>query len=133
MTARKTSTELSDDELLARFVFYSRWIRNSDQTVRPDAFIPHPYPDLSVTRHTGFSEQQIWNVGWAVAVGRTVTLYGRADIFASKIRHQSLDVLPDPVPENQNHATILGWPKDKSAQKSIALQLAANSQYRSKP
>lgn len=41
---------IANDELLARFVLFSDWIRH-DQTVRPNAFIPHPYPNLSVIRH----------------------------------------------------------------------------------
>ena len=53
---------IADDELVARFVLFSKWIRD-DKTVRPDAFIPHPYPNLSVTRHRELSEFALWQIG----------------------------------------------------------------------
>ncbi|OLE55633.1 MAG: hypothetical protein AUI36_16825 [Cyanobacteria bacterium 13_1_40CM_2_61_4] len=54
---------ISADEWLARFILFKNWIRSSDQTVKPDAFIPHPYPDLSVTRHKDLSIQNLWQIG----------------------------------------------------------------------
>ena len=45
-------------EMLARYVLYGRYVRSSDQTVRPEAFIPHPHVDLSVTRHRQASEAE---------------------------------------------------------------------------
>ena len=125
-----TTSPVANDELLARFVLRSDWIR-ADQTIRQNAFIPHPYPDLSVTRHKQLSEKQIWSVGRDVATARKHTLYGRADVSTVNVRQQSLAVEPQPVQGNPNHATITGWPADKAAQKIIALELAAASTYRS--
>ena len=65
---------VTDDEKLARFVMYSKWVRSSDSTVRPDAFVPYPYPDLSVTRHRGLTDADIWRIGQGMADGRTVSL-----------------------------------------------------------
>ena len=127
------SSAVADEEQLARFILYSKWIRSSDQTARPDAFIPHPYPDLSVTRHLNLSEEALWKAGQHVADARPATLYGRADIYAAAARRQHLKIDPAPVPKNPNHANITGWPEDKPAQKIIALELAANSVYRAKP
>jgi hypothetical protein len=110
-----TSLSVKDSELLARFITSSKWFRPSDQTVRQDAFIPHPYPELSVTRHKSLSEQEIWKVGQEISDARPATLYGRADFFAESARRQKLAVEPRPVPENLNHACILGWPLDKPA------------------
>lgn len=124
---------VADEECLARFILFSNWIRNSDQTVKPDAFIPYPYPDLSVTRHLNLYEDAIWKAGQDVADARPATLYGRADIYAAAARRQHLKIDPAPVPKNPNHANITGWPEDKPAQKIIALELAANSVYRAKP
>lgn len=123
---------VADEEGLARFVLFSKWVRNSDQTVKPDAFIPHPYPDLSVTRHLNLSEEVLWKAGQDVATTRQATLYGRADIGAIAVRRQSLKIEPDPVNGNPNHANIINWPSDKPAQKIIAIELAANSVYRAK-
>lgn len=54
---------VTDDEKLARFVMYSKWVRSSDSTVRPDAFIPYPYPDLSGTRHGALTDADMWRIG----------------------------------------------------------------------
>lgn len=133
MTEVDNSLEVADEEQLARFILFSRCIRSVDQTARPDAFIPYPYPDLSVTRHLNFSESELWKAGQDVADARPATLYGRADFCAAAARRQSLKVVPDPAPNNQNHAKIVGWPENKPAQKIIAIELAASSIYQAKP
>lgn len=124
---------VADEEQLARFVLFSNWVRSSNQTVKPDAFIPHPYPDLSVTRHCELSEEAIWRVGQNVADARPATLYGRADINAVTVQQQNLKIVSAPTASNPNHANIVDWPANKPAQKIIALELAANSVYRTKP
>jgi hypothetical protein len=117
---------VTDDELLARFVLFSNWIRH-DRTVRPDAFIPYPYPDLSVTRHTRVSESELWQLGQNVSdkIGRP--LYGRADINAFAVKMQSLRI--EPTPEPKNHANITGWPADKPGQKIIAQEITATARF----
>jgi len=124
-------TPVADDEALARFVLFRGWIRSSDGKVKPDAFIPYPYPDLSVTRHIELSEAEIWQIGQQVADQRPATLHGRADIQAFSVKRQSLRIVPTLEP--RNHANVIGWPKDKPAQKIIAQQLAADAHYVLKP
>lgn len=120
-------------EQFARFVMDPKWIRSSDQTIRQDAFIPHRTSlEVSVTRHDGWSEREIWLAGENVAHARQKLLLGRADVSDTAIKQQSLHVKHDPVPGNPNHACIVGWPADKPAQKSIAQQLAAASIFRKK-
>jgi hypothetical protein len=128
----ETSSFIGGNELLARFITSSKWFR-SDQTVRQDAFIPHPYSDLSVTRHKSLTEAAIWKVGQDIANARPATLYGRADISAEEVRRQKLTVEARPVPENLNHAGILGWPPDKPSQKILALELAAIARFVPRP
>lgn len=41
MTEQLTLPPIADDEWLARFILFDKWLR-TDRTVRPDAFIPHP-------------------------------------------------------------------------------------------
>jgi len=123
-------TTVSDEECLARFILFQKWVR-TDQTVRPDAFIPHPYPDLSVTRHTELSNAELWQVGQRIANNRSRTLYGRADIQALEVKKRSLCIQPTLTPKN--HANINGWPVDKPAQKMIAQELAAVASFTSKP
>jgi hypothetical protein len=114
--------------MLARYILYSNWVR-ADQTVRPDAFIPHPYPDLSVTRHDGISEEQIWQFGKQVAHEVQRTLYGRADVKTQTVLDVQLQLEPAPTASNPNHANIVGWPSSKAEQKSRAQKLAADSHY----
>lgn len=130
----KDLISIEADEQLARFILFSKWVRPSDRTVKSEAFIPHPYPDLSVTRHKNLSEQGLWQIGQDVARLRDKELYGRADINALAVRQQKLDVVPKPIiPENPNHANIIDWPAEKHAQKIIALQLAKESVYIANP
>lgn len=124
---------VAGDEKLARFVMYSKWIRASDGTVRPDAFVPHPYPDLSVTRHGGLTVADIWRIGQELADGRAVSLYGRADVVANAVHRQSLSIQAAPVRGNANHANIVGWPPEKPQQKIIAQHLAAAATFAPRP
>ncbi len=124
MTDGEILPPIEADEWLARFILYKRYIRE-DSTVRPDAFIPHPYPDLSVTRHLQVSENQLWEIGWRVARQARKTLHGRADVQASVFQRQELRVVAAPLPDNPNHANVIGWPAEKPAQKIIAQQIAA--------
>ncbi len=132
MSDEATSLSIENGELLARFIMSGKWFR-SDRTVRQDAFIPYPYPDLSVTRHKSLSEEEIWKLGQEISDARPATLYGRADLSAEAVRKQKLSVEPRPVPENLNHACISGWPQDKPAQKILALELAAAASFIPKP
>ncbi|MEI8194454.1 MAG: hypothetical protein WCI73_00950 [Phycisphaerae bacterium] len=118
-------------ESLARFIVFSKWIRNNDKTVRPDAFIPYPYPELSVTRHIGLLDTEIWDLGRDVANQRALTLHGRADVTASVVTNLSLRI--EPTAEPKNHANVTGWPADKSHQKIIALKMAAQAVFVSRP
>jgi hypothetical protein len=117
---------VSDEEWLARFIFQRNHIR-SDQTVKPNAFIPHPWPNLSVTRHVGLTEHDLWEAGREIAEVRPATLYGRADVHATTITAQSLKIVPTATP--RNHANITGWPSDKPSQKIIAQEIAAAAQF----
>jgi hypothetical protein len=120
---------VSGDELLARFVLQSKHIRRSNMTLRPDAFVPFPHVDLSVSRHLQATEDELWSIGEVVAhqIGRT--LYGRADVSASICLRQSLTVSAAPIEANPNHADISGWPSDYDMQKAIALEIAAAAIY----
>lgn len=115
---------ISSDEWLARFIHYQRYIRQ-DRTVRADVFIPHPYPDLSVTRHLKLSAAELWSIGRGVAQQINRTLHGRVDAQVFVFQQQRLQVVADPVQDNQNHANVTDWPVEKSAQKIIAQQIAA--------
>jgi hypothetical protein len=115
--------EISDNEILARFVVSNRWIRQ-DNTVKPETFIPYSHTELSVTRHIGLSIEQLWAIGRDMTVRRSLSLHGRADISVSTVKGQELSVHSAPSVENLNHANIKGWPTTKSEQKIKALEIA---------
>jgi len=119
---------VSPEERLARFVLRTDWVR-SDLTVRPEAFIPHPHKDLSVSRHLARPEPELWSEGKAVATARGLQLHGRADFLASDTLAQNLRVEADPLPENTHHAVVVGWPPEKAVQKIKALKLAAAARF----
>ena len=124
--------DVDDHEILARFILQSSHVR-ADLTLRADSFIPHPHDDLSVTRHRDASEPEIWSVGKQVAHQCSKTLHGRADVTTSSFRMRSLLVLPDPLPENPNHANIRRWPIGKPLQKVLALEIAATAEFKRNP
>lgn len=111
-------------ELLARFLLHRRYIRE-DQTVRPEAFMPHPYPDLSVTRHGELRDVDLWRIGETIADSIPKKLYGRADVAARVFLDQTLRVLAAPTAANPNHVNIVDWPNEKSAQKIMAQEISA--------
>jgi hypothetical protein len=111
-------------EKLARYATASAHLRQ-DNTPRPELFMPHPYPDLSVTRHDGLTEAQIWEIGKEVTaqIGPDKKLRGRADVVCADSQKQKLRVVSDPVDGNSNHCIVNAWPPEKSAQKSIAQEI----------
>jgi hypothetical protein len=117
--------EVGENELLARFIMQSSGRWRADGTVKPEAFMPHPSVELSVTRHLGLSEPQVWETGHTVAAEQNKPLYGRADVVASAFTSVTLTVTAEPTANNANHAYVSGWPADKPAQKSKAQQIVA--------
>ena len=125
----KNVPSVAADEKLARYILFSGHFRRSDESVKPDALIPHPRSALSVTRHLHTSEFELWSIGEDVAAARG-RLYGRADFGVEACTKQRLRVEPDPIiPKNPNHANVTGWPPDKPAQKIIAQEIAATASY----
>ncbi len=124
---------VAPDELLARYITSSRWLRSSNQTIKSDAFIP-PNSELSVTRHLHLTEESIWKIGRKIAAGIPRTLYGRADVETCHVIAQGLDVVSQPVePDNPNHANIINWPTEKDARKMCALEIANAASFVANP
>ncbi len=121
------------NELLARFIVSSSQIRKSDHTVKPDAFMPHPRVETSLTRHRETTVEEIWLEGERVAAIRQATLHGRADVRTSAFIDEDLTVEAKPLPENPNHADAIGWPTDKPAQKMKATEISLKSELVYKP
>lgn len=120
---------VSNDELLTRFIIASSHFRPANNTVKPDAFIPHPRSELSLTRLLEATDDEIWMEGERVATIRSKTLYGRADVTVEAFQVVELCVIAKPIHDNPNHADAINWPAEKSAQKMKALEIAARSTY----
>lgn len=119
---------VESEEWLSRYILHRSHVRR-DNTLRADPFIPHPHADLSVTRHLGLDDADLWDIGRDVARQTCKTLHGRAENQAYTYQNRKLSVIAAPVPGNSNHANITGWPDDKALQKIIALEIAAASRY----
>jgi hypothetical protein len=132
MSARPREHDVSEDELLARYILRKEFVR-SDGTLKPDPFIPYRDTKLSVTRHMGLSEATIWGLGEEIARHQQKTLYGRGDASVRVYLHERLQVVPDPVEGNPNHANVSNWPADKPSQKAIALEIVKSVRYLPKP
>ena len=123
-----TLLKIKNSEILARFLVYKRWIR-VDNTIRPDAFMPPSDLKLSVTRHIGLSDSNIWQIGNEVAKRRSLPLLGRADFQVTVVKKQKLSAVAEPLTENPNHANITGWPDEKSSQKIKAMEIAKETNF----
>ena len=123
--------DVSDDEILARYAMQSGHFRRSDQTAKPELFMPHPYQELSLTRYLDATIEEVLAVGDDIAKNQNPsrTLYGRADIQVIKCKVDSLRVVKAPTPKNPNHANIQGFSLNKLEQKMIALELAAAAKF----
>lgn len=110
-------------EKLARFVYSSSHIRNSNNSIRYTAFLPNPLDNQSsVFRISGILEPEIWNLAdLYVTPNQSSTLKGRADINSENILKTGLRIMPKEPP--YRHANIFNWTADKSKNKLIALEL----------
>jgi hypothetical protein len=124
---------VDDDELLARFILNSNEFRGDD-SVKPALFMRYKKVTLSVNRHRDATPGETWQIARSVALQRKKTLYGRSDISALACKIDSLSVVAAPLlPENPNHADIVGYPPTREDQKSLAQELAAAASRRIAP
>jgi hypothetical protein len=121
--------DVDNSEMLARYATQSSHFRRIDWTAKQDLFFPHPHIELSVTRHTNATEEEIWQIGWSVAKLQNKTLYGRADVKAEVFIEQELTLRKAPLANNPNHANAVGWATDKPNQKTKAQLIAAKSSF----
>ena len=115
-------------ESLGRYLTQKNHFSRRDNAVRTLAFMPPPDSRLSVFRIDGLKLEEVWEIGQRKVINKMPeprTLYGMADIKVSKVLELELRVEPNQLPSR--HANICGWSEDKSKQKSIAQQLAAEA------
>ncbi|MBI5739161.1 MAG: hypothetical protein HZA16_00440 [Nitrospirae bacterium] len=119
--------QVRPEEVLARFIFHKNHFSIEHKRAKYAAFLPAPNGETSVFRVSGLTDIVIWQIGDKdVAVKRRMPILGRADILAFHVLNRSLRIKPDDTPPL--HANITGWPKEKSEQKLIAMELARDAQ-----
>ncbi len=119
---------INPEEYLSRFLFSNSHFSKENQRVKYGAFLPAKNGETSVFRTSNLSDNQIWDLGERnVAQERKKPLLGRGDIRSSMVFESGLKIRPDNNPPR--HANIIGWPEEKSKQKLIAIELAANATF----
>ena len=120
---------VSLSEKLTRFIRYSNQFSSANNVVRHRAFIPpRNSPYLSVFRISSpqqLSEHAIWQIGQEYVQGTGNPIKARADLLASAVYDNNLEVISDEPPPG--HANITPFPIDNKARQSIARKLAAVS------
>jgi len=117
------------DEPLARFLTQSYHYSHEKGVVKPAAFEPPRDLHLSVFRIDGLVITDVWRIGKQQVTEKMKSpakLYGFADIKASTIQDSNLRIESDNDPPR--HASVVGWPEEKSKRKLIAIELASRSQ-----
>jgi len=118
---------VNPNESLGRYLTPKNHFSRRDNAVKTLAFMPPPNLRLSVFRIDGLKLEEVWIIGQREVIDvlpEPKTLYGMADIKASKVREFDLEIEPSNTPPR--HADICGWP-EKAKHKSVAQQLAAEA------
>jgi hypothetical protein len=124
--AAPVATELAAGERLSRFLFGDRHYSSTKRLVKPGAFDPSPYRELSVGHTTGLTTAEVWSLGEVVRIHtRLPKLYARADIDAAHVVERKLKAIRDDE-GYERHTNILGWPdiEDPDTRKRVWKNLA---------
>ena len=109
-------------EILSRYIYYHRYIRPSDNTVKWGAFMPNSQNQTSVFRTSGLIEEIIWKIAECeVSSYYETSLKGRADIETVDVYNEELTLVPDELP--YRHKNISGWSDDRGKNILIAKEL----------
>ena len=119
---------VDSSETLSRFILQKNWYGTSDYSVKYAAFMPNPKNGkTSIFRISDICDEEIWDIGdREVSVKRGKPILGRADVITFVVISSGLTV--EPIEPPVRHANIAGWPDERSKQKLISLELAAEAQ-----
>ena len=110
---------LFSSDPLTRFLTQSDHYSREQNRVKERAFLPPADLKLSIFQIKQLDEIEIWKLC------QRSTFHGRGDFVVSAVLKVDLKVDPDDDPPR--HANIIGWPYEKSAQKLLAIELAAEA------
>lgn len=120
--------KVEDHERISRFLFTKRHYSTQKNLVKPEAFVPHPHIELSVSCTHDLNEEDVWALGTTAMLARSDNrnLHGRGDLLAGHVYAQKLTLDRDDDPPK--HANILGWPEEGGdAQLMKATELASQA------
>lgn len=115
--------ELNPSDCVARYLLEGE-IKNSDKTIRHQAFMPPQSLKHSVFRTYDLSEEAIWALAVEKVEPARGKVIGRGDLRVSQVIENTLRVDPDEDPESR-HADVVGWSNDRTHRATIAKVLAA--------
>lgn len=118
-----SARDVHPSDCVARYLLEGE-IKNSDRTIRHQAFMPPPSLKYSVFRIYDLSEEAIWALAVLKVEPTRGKVIGRGDLSVSRIIENSLLVEPDEDPGSR-HADIVGWSHDRNHRATIAKVLAA--------
>lgn len=117
--------ELLPSDRIARFLYSRRQF--SSTGVKPGAFDPTPYDELSCAHISGLSEVSVWAMARLTLSARPGRnrVYARAELDVARIRQQGLRAIRDDV-SFPGHTTVLGWPLVGDDSRERRLEIALN-------
>lgn len=126
-----SSRQVDSNERITRYIFQKKGRYSSQKmTVKYSAYMPANDGKSSVYRTQKLSAIEIWEIGVEFVEKRRrdgKKILARADIQASEIFKQKLQIIPEENP-HKLHANLTEWPIEKSKRMSIALKLAQDSE-----
>lgn len=126
--------DISQDEILTRFIFSSSHFSRRNETVKFRAFMPPQVskdpplysPDLSVYRLVGLLDNEKWAIGREYVQTEGRSIKARDDVPVEEVYKNKLDVVSDMQP-HERHANITQFPPDRLACQRLATKLALAS------
>lgn len=127
--------DIPPGEKITRFIRYNRDFAEPN-TVRHQVFLPHKKKtDISVFCISELLDNEVWRIGLEHVQTDELPVLARADLFASDVYDNNLEVIPDPQP-HEAHANITGFPaereknktEDRKFRRAIARKLALVSE-----
>ncbi|MDE0089356.1 MAG: hypothetical protein OXU23_26820 [Candidatus Poribacteria bacterium] len=127
-------------EKITRFIRRNRDF-SEPNIVRKEVFLPHRKKvDISVFRISELTESEVWKIGWEHVQTAKSPVLARADLFASNVNENKLEVIPD-TQSHKLHANITGFPvereenktEDRRLRQAIARKLALSSKLEIPP
>ena len=127
--------DIPPGEKITRFIRYNRDFAEPD-TVRHQVFLPHKKKtDISVFRISQLPDNEVWRIGLEHVQTDKLPVLARADLLASDVYGNNLEVIPDPQ-FHKAHANITGFPaerersktEDRKFRRAIARKLAHASE-----